>query len=49
MQIINDNTVVVFSYAELKTALEQNNNYTYVYLGADITLENGITLLSHQT
>lgn len=46
MQIINDNTVVVFSYAELKTALEQNNNYTYVYLGADITLENGIALPS---
>lgn len=31
MTIINDTTVVVFSSAELKEALENNNGYTYIY------------------
>ena len=44
MTIINDNTVVVFTYTELKTVLEGNNNYNYVYLGEDIVLTGGIKL-----
>ena len=31
MTIIDDNTVVVFTSDELKNALENNNNYTYIY------------------
>lgn len=46
MTIINENTVVVFSSSELKTALENDNNYTYIYFGADITLESGIKISS---
>ena len=38
MTIINENTVVVFSSEELKTALENENNYTPIYFGNDISL-----------
>ena len=34
MTIIDDNTVVVFTSDELKNTLENNNNYTYIYLFA---------------
>ena len=44
MQIINESTVVVFTYEELKEALEKPNNYKYIYFGANITLTNGITI-----
>lgn len=44
MTIINETTIVVFNYTELKQYLEGNNTYTYFYLGEDITLTNGITI-----
>lgn len=42
--IINDTSVVVFTSEELKTVLEQNNNYTKIYFGANITLTSGIKM-----
>ena len=44
MTIINESTVVVYTSSELKTALENDNGYTYVYLGNNITLETGIKI-----
>lgn len=44
MIIINQNTVVVFTSSELKEALENDNGYTYIYLGSDITLSSGIAI-----
>lgn len=44
MKIINDHTVVVYSSTELKTALENDNNYTYIYLGNNISLDTGIKI-----
>ena len=44
MQIIDDNTVVVVSSDELKKALSEDNTYTYIYLGSDITLTNGFSI-----
>lgn len=44
MQIINDKTVVVSTNSELKEILEADNNYLYIYLDNDITLESGITI-----
>ena len=42
MLIIDNTTVVVYSYDELKSALE--GTYTYVYLGSNITMTNGIKI-----
>lgn len=39
MTIINDTTVVVFSSEELKSVLESNNSYTYIYFGNNISLK----------
>ena len=44
MHIINDKTVTVSTSTELKEVLEGNNNYEYIYLEDDITLESGITV-----
>lgn len=44
MEIINDRTVKVLTFAELKDILENDNNYDYIYLGNDITLNNGINI-----
>lgn len=44
MTIINENTIVGFTYDELKNILENTNTYTYIYLGANITLTNGIKI-----
>ncbi len=44
MQIINNNTVVVTTSDELKTVLEEDNNYTYIYFGNNINLTSGITI-----
>lgn len=46
MTIINDTSVVVYTSEELKTILEQNNNYTHIYFGANITLTAGIKIAS---
>lgn len=46
MTIINDTTVVVYTYEELKKSLEEQNNYTTVHFGANITLTNGIKISS---
>ena len=44
MKIIDNLTVVVYSSEELKNVLENNNGYTYVYFGSDITLTSGINI-----
>lgn len=44
VKIINDKTVQVFTSQELTNILESDNNYNYIYLGSDITLENGINI-----
>ena len=46
MQVINQNTVVVFSSDELKQVLTEENTYNYIYLGKDITLISGFTISS---
>lgn len=47
MTVINDSTVVVFSSAELKSAI-LDVNYVLIYLGADITLTSGIAIPSNK-
>lgn len=49
MTILNDATVVIFTSEELKTVLEQNNSYTHIYFGANITLASGIKIASTKT
>ncbi len=49
MTIINDNTVVVVTYEELKSTLEENNPYNYIYFGANITLKGSIKIASTKT
>ena len=44
MKIIDDLTVVVYSSEELKSVLENNNGYNYIYFGNDITLSSGINI-----
>lgn len=44
MKVIDSVTVVVYTSDELKTALENNNGYTYIYFGSDITLTSGINI-----
>ena len=44
MQIIDNNTVVVTTSDELKTVLEENNDYNYIYFGNNISLTSGITI-----
>lgn len=46
MTIINENTVVIFTSEELKTALENDNGYNYIYLGNNIALTSGIKISS---
>ena len=46
MTIIDDNTVVVNTSAELKNVLENNNTYNYIYFGNNITLSSGIVISS---
>ncbi len=40
MEIINNNTVVVFTSEELKSVLESDNTYTYIYIGSDIKIQD---------
>ncbi len=49
MIIIDENTVVVSNFSELKSVLEEANTYNYVYLNSDITLTSGIKLSSSKT
>ncbi len=50
MEQINETTVVVFTFSELKEALEKENGYTYVYLGTDISFPtNSSGILIHKT
>lgn len=42
MKIINKKVIQVFTSEELTNVLELDNEYEYIYLGSDITLENGI-------
>ncbi len=41
---INNNVIVVYNSSDLKQVLEENNNYNYIYLGSDITLDKGIVI-----
>lgn len=49
MKIINNNTVAIETFGELKTALEEDNEYTYIYLKTNINLESGITINENKT
>lgn len=49
MTIIDDNTVVVFSSTELKNILENDNEYTYIYFGENISLDSGIKIANTKT
>ena len=42
MQVIDENTVVVTTSEELNKVLSDQNNYTYNYLGKDITINKTI-------
>lgn len=44
MKIINNKTIQITTHQELKNILENNNNYEYIYLGNNITLESGINI-----
>lgn len=48
MEIINNNTVVVFNSSELKSAIE-SANYNYIYFGENITLTSGININTTKT
>ena len=48
MTIIDDNTIVIFSNSELKTILEGENTYTYIYFGDNIILTDGIKINSNK-
>ena len=41
MQVIDENTVVVTTSEELNKVLSEQNTYTYIYLGNDITMSSG--------
>lgn len=46
LTIINENTIVVSTYNELKNAIESENEYNYIYFDNDITLDAGIKIPS---
>lgn len=46
---LNKETVVVFSYEELKEVLENENEYSYIYLGDNIVLSGGIGISNSKT
>lgn len=46
MIVLDETTVVVFTYQELKTVLEGNNLYNYIYFGNNIKLTSGINISS---
>lgn len=48
MEIIDSQSVKVFTSQDLKEALENDNGYLNIYLANDITLESGITLNSNK-
>lgn len=49
MEVIDSKTVVVFSYTELKQALEGDNGYLDIYMGADINMSGGIRINSKKS
>lgn len=48
LEILNNNTVVVLTSDELKTALEEDNGYCYIYLGSNINLSSGIVISNNK-
>ena len=48
MQVIDENTVVVTTSEELKEAISEDNTYTYIYFGNDITLTDGFVVNSNK-
>lgn len=44
MNILNESTVVVYNSEQLKTALEADNGYTNIFLGANIELASRINI-----
>lgn len=49
MIIVNESTVVVFSSDELKSALQNDNGYDYIYFGSNITITSGIAISSSKS
>ncbi|MDO5002693.1 MAG: hypothetical protein Q4E39_00480 [bacterium] len=49
MQIINDNTIVINNSEELKQVLSEENNYSYIYLGNDITMTSGFVINNNKS
>jgi hypothetical protein len=41
VQVIDENTIVVTTSEELNKVLSEQNTYTYIYLGNDITMSSG--------
>lgn len=46
MLVINDSTVVVSTFLELKDVLENNNDYEYIYINANFITSDNIDILS---
>lgn len=46
MNVISKNKVQVFTSSKLKSVLEGDNDYNYIYIGSDITLLSGIIINS---
>ena len=49
MKVIDSSTVAVFSSDELKEALVNDNGYSYIYFGDNITISSGINISSGKT
>lgn len=49
MTILNESEIVVYTETELKQIIEENNTYTYIYFGNNITLTKGITIPNTKT
>jgi hypothetical protein len=49
LTIVDSSSVIVTTFAELKQALEEDNGYTTVYLGADIEATSGIAINANKS
>lgn len=49
MTIINDETVAISTFAELKSTIETNNTINLIYLDANIEMTSGITIPQTKT
>lgn len=44
MEILDEKTVVIMNFDELKTVLEEDNNYNYIYFGNNISITSAILI-----